>query len=575
MQRINLCHPSPCGPNSACKENNGVAICSCLPGFVGNAPACRPECVVSSECSFDKACINQHCVNPCVEKVCGDNAVCTVMNHSPLCTCQDGYSGNPFARCYHVAIAPRKNQSRFLSRFLNSPPFLNSIKILDVNSLSCAIVSIAPVQDESSNPCVPSPCGLFAQCTNQVGVAACRCIEHYYGSPPNCRPECTINSDCINSKACINERCVDVCVGACGLNAACNVINHTPQCECIRGYQGDAFVRCQPIVVARKKSPSITPSLTILNKLLWQIYVKNVGKIPENEPVKVRDPCNPSPCGPNAQCSNGICSCLADYIGDPMFGCHPQCILNTECPRDKSCIRNKCQNPCAGDLCGRAAICDVFNHVAMCSCPYGMSGNAYIACSPVVQSTDSIRKRLLYETIPNSEVIAFVQKKPQSNSYFVEDPVPNACIPSPCGPNSQCRDVNSQVICSCLPGYYGEAPYCKPECSSTSECALTKTCVNQKCVDPCAGACGLRSSCKVINHNAVCYCPDRYTGDPFNRCTPVAIGIEKIRQFSNIVCALTMQTSHYYYLVSPLLCFFPNPTHINSKTSPSSYELST
>lgn len=92
---------NPCGPNSQCRENNGVAICSCLPGFVGSAPTCRPECVVSSECDRDKACINQKCVNPCIN-VCGTNAECRVNNHSPFCTCRNGFTGNPFTVCNRV-----------------------------------------------------------------------------------------------------------------------------------------------------------------------------------------------------------------------------------------------------------------------------------------------------------------------------------------------------------------------------------------------------------------------------------------------------------------------------------------
>lgn len=103
-----------------------------------------------------------------------------------------------------------------------------------------------------TNPCVPSPYGQFAQCINHNGFGVCKCLTNYYGNPPNCRPECTINSDCSNIKACINERCVDPCPGACGLNTVCNVINHTPNCVCRSGYEGDAFIRCQPIVVARK-----------------------------------------------------------------------------------------------------------------------------------------------------------------------------------------------------------------------------------------------------------------------------------------------------------------------------------
>jgi hypothetical protein len=93
------------------------------------------------------------------------------------------------------------------------------------------------------------------------------------------------------------------------------------------------------------------------------------------------DPCNPSPCGPNAQCSNGICTCLPEYQGDPYTSCRPECVISNDCPRDKSCVRNKCIDPCPG-TCGQNAICDVINHTPMCSCPPGMRGNAFVQCSP-------------------------------------------------------------------------------------------------------------------------------------------------------------------------------------------------
>lgn len=140
-------------------------------------------------------------------------------------------------------------------------------------------------------------------------------------------------------------------------------------------------------------------------------------------------------------------------------------------------------------------------------------------------SIEALKNSIFLLNLWNIQFLLTPCNSSHSNKFFVGDPVPNACIPSPCGPNSQCHDVNSQAICSCVPGYLGDAPYCKPECLSPSDCALIKTCVNQKCVDPCAGACGLQAKCEVINHNAVCYCPNRFTGDPFNRCSPVAIGI--------------------------------------------------
>lgn len=91
-----------CGANSQCRANNGIAICSCLPNFVGSAPNCRPECVVSTECERDKACVYQKCVNPCTAGVCGSNADCRVNNHSPICTCRNGFTGNPFTVCNQI-----------------------------------------------------------------------------------------------------------------------------------------------------------------------------------------------------------------------------------------------------------------------------------------------------------------------------------------------------------------------------------------------------------------------------------------------------------------------------------------
>lgn len=92
-----------------------------------------------------------------------------------------------------------------------------------------------------------------------------------------------------------------------------------------------------------------------------------------------KDPCNPSPCGFNTECRNGICTCIIEYLGDPYIGCNPECVTNTDCPMDKACIRNKCTNPCPG-ICAINAICNVYNHIPMCSCPDGMSGNAFVEC---------------------------------------------------------------------------------------------------------------------------------------------------------------------------------------------------
>lgn len=97
---------------------------------------------------------------------------------------------------------------------------------------------------EPANPCSPSPCGLNSQCRASNGQAICSCSPTFLGSPPMCRPECTISTDCTTNRACKNRKCVDPCPGICGINARCEAINHSPICSCNIEYTGDPFVRC-------------------------------------------------------------------------------------------------------------------------------------------------------------------------------------------------------------------------------------------------------------------------------------------------------------------------------------------
>jgi hypothetical protein len=76
--------------------------------------------------------------------------------------------------------------------------------------------------------------------------------------------------------------------------------------------------------------------------------------------------------------------------------------------------------------------------------------------------------------------------------------------------------------CTCIPDYYGD-PYiaCHPECLTNGECSLTLACINNKCKNPCIGACSsINAECYVVNHKAMCTCRAGFTGDPFDRCVP-------------------------------------------------------
>lgn len=43
-------------------------------------------------------------------------------------------------------------------------------------------------------------------------------------------------------------------------------------------------------------------------------------------------------------------------------------------------------------------------------------------------------------------------------------------------------------------------------------------CVNNKCVDPCPGVCGINAQCNVYNHAPNCNCLPGYTGNALSSC---------------------------------------------------------
>lgn len=220
-----------------------------------------------------------------------------------------------------------------------------------------------------------------------------------------------------------------------------------------------------------------------------------------------RNPCNPSPCGANAVCKErngaGACTCLPEYFGDPYTGCRPECVTNSDCPKERACVNNKCKDPCPG-VCGLNAECNVVNHSPSCWCLPGYTGNALVSCRLPPPPPSKIKYKCLFLL---------------SNFLFTSVPEKvNPCVPSPCGPYSNCRVVNDHAVCSCDVNYIGTPPACKPECIVSAECAQNKACINNKCRDPCPGTCGINAKCQIINHNPICSCPPNYVGDPFVRC---------------------------------------------------------
>lgn len=181
-------------------------------GIPTDITGCRPECIVSSECPADKACMNNKCINPCSRNVCGIKATCKVLNHSPLCSCIPPLIGNPLFECY-----PQSGKYILLLFHIN---ILSNMTYL----FTFIVIEI--------DPCSSSPCNYNGECKVRNDVAYC------------IYPECIINSDCPREKACLAQKCRDPCVNACGIDSICQTINHKPVCSCPSGFMGNPYIKC-------------------------------------------------------------------------------------------------------------------------------------------------------------------------------------------------------------------------------------------------------------------------------------------------------------------------------------------
>lgn len=60
--------------------------------------------------------------------------------------------------------------------------------------------------------------------------------------------QCTINENCNEDEACINEKCLHPCDvhNPCISQAICKNVKHGSECVCREGFAGNGFVSCHP-----------------------------------------------------------------------------------------------------------------------------------------------------------------------------------------------------------------------------------------------------------------------------------------------------------------------------------------
>jgi hypothetical protein len=192
----------------------------------------------------------------------------------------------------------------------------------------------------------------------------------------------------------------------------------------------------------------------------------------------------------------------------------PECTSDPECPEQLACIREKCQNPCFTSTCGVNAQCTVKRHRAVCICNSGYEGDPYRICEErKICSHNQLGVQfysyLLYVAGCKSDdecplTQACIQRECQDPCPFEQ-----------CGRKATCSTRSHRARCQCPPGHKG-SPYveCKPyECLNDPECHDTLACRNEKCVDPCQ--CAANAKCEAKGHRGICTCNPGYRGDAY------------------------------------------------------------
>lgn len=169
---VKLCENQPCGRNAFCTGITHKPICTCMEGFLGDPiKGCdKKECDSDTDCSGDKYCDNNMCKIACLTKNnCGENSICSSENHKHICYCQPGFTGDPVKGCTEI------------------------------------------------NQCEIKPCGNGAECISTRNSAKCVCPEGTVGNPyeEGCRKssECRFNRDCPAAARCTVIDGIRKCTG--------------------------------------------------------------------------------------------------------------------------------------------------------------------------------------------------------------------------------------------------------------------------------------------------------------------------------------------------------------------------
>ena len=201
--------------------------------------------------------------------------------------------------------------------------------------------------------------------------------HHLHINHLSCLDSCKSDSECSSQQTCNKRRgvCIDPCSlrAACGVNAHCRVVHHSPRCECPECYTGRPHLGCRPDsrCSGSHKHPQIEGrGCGNNNDCPSALYCEN---------GECKSPCgHTSVCEANEKCvaanHQASCQCknklVINALGEltcPTKGVGG-CRSDVECPPNMGCVSSVCQNPCTQASCPPGKKCQVLNHQPLCMC---------------------------------------------------------------------------------------------------------------------------------------------------------------------------------------------------------------
>ncbi|XP_071552987.1 uncharacterized protein [Panulirus ornatus] len=582
---------SNCLDNEQCEDSICRPTCrrddDCRSGDICNQLICVIGCRSDVECPSSQACVNNKCIDPCGSPTaCGGNAVCSVLGHNVQCSCPENLVGDPYVNCRFPITSCTSDR--------NCPDdmtcFSGTCRLLCKNDQTCF----------DNERCVGGVCKEICNSDTQCGVGNI-CVGRL------CIIGCRSDSTCPSDQSCINRKCRDPCEGdtVCGTCAECRVVNHQAQCSCSANTVGNPHISCTTPMRQCSSDRECGPRGSCKGSFCFKECSSskqcNCGETCSDDYCypqcsedkdcsqgflcrsgvcaagcrtntdclltqgcingKCENPCDDSPCGDNTRCRvsdhRPLCFCLSGFHGNPKEGCEQyDCLSDTDCDREQTCVDRECKNPCLEGICGTNARCRVVNRKVECSCPPNYYGNPQVECKKEInecQNSPCANNAQCINTIGSflCSCNTGCQGDPYESGCICPEELVDPCKLVSCGQNALCRDVSAtqaecycpkhlpngdplvkctgdcrqtgcgsaasclrerdgSYTCRCRDSSWTGDPYveCLPAvgCRDDSECPTSQACINNKCLNPCVARnpCTAKEDCKVENQRATC-----------------------------------------------------------------------